>query len=89
MTKTENPSPSPNVGWVKVPDDIPYELLKSINADNQVLAYENGRYFNAWFEFEASEGGWFWTDDADTEPKPSHFCPLPTPPATTECQDNG
>lgn len=69
-----NPSPEPNlVGWIEIPDEIPHALLKSINRDNQVLAYENGRYYNAWFEFEPSEGGWFWTDDADTEPNPSHY----------------
>jgi hypothetical protein len=60
-------------GWTKVPEEPPLDFLKSINRDNQVLAYENGRYYNAWFEFEASEGGWFWTDDADSEPNPSHY----------------
>lgn len=63
-------------GWMKVPKELPLELLKSINVDNQVLAYENGRYYNAWFVFEQSEGGWVWTDDADSEPNPSHFRPL-------------
>lgn len=82
------PSPSPKLeGWTKVPADLPQALLRSINRDNQVLAYENGRYFNAWFEFEASEGGWFWTDDADSEPNPSHYRALPAEPgATTEGQ---
>lgn len=67
-------------GWIKVPDEPTLEFLKSMNADNQVLAYENGRYYNAWFTFEQSEGGWFWTDDADSEPNPSHYRPLDTPP---------
>lgn len=61
------------LGWTKVPEEPTLDFLKSINRDNQVLAYENGRYYNAWFEFEASEGGWFWTDDADSEPNPSHY----------------
>lgn len=74
------------VGWTKVPAELPQALLRSINRDNQVLAYENGRYFNAWFEFEASEGGWFWMDDADSEPNPSHYCSLPAEPPTTEGQ---
>ncbi|TCU34028.1 hypothetical protein [Rhizobium azibense] len=70
----DTPSPETNVvGWTKVPEDLPLELLKSINRYNQVLAYENGRYYNAWFEFEQSEGGWVWTDDADSEPNPSHY----------------
>lgn len=62
-----------SAGWIKVPADPTLEFLKSINADNQVLAYENGRYYNAWFEFEPSEGGWLWTDEADSEPNPSHY----------------
>jgi hypothetical protein len=81
------PTPYSVEGWTKVPADLPLELLKSINYDNQVLAYENGRYYNAWFEFEQSEGGWFWTDEADSEPNPSHYRLLPAAPvlaATTE-----
>jgi hypothetical protein len=76
------PAPQPNVmGWIKVPEEPTLEFLKSVNADNQVLAYENGRYYNAWFTFEPSEGGWFWTDDADSEPNPSHYMALPAEPA--------
>ena len=68
------PAPATHLsGWTKVPDEPPHQLLKSINVNNQVLAYENGRYYNAWFEFEPSEGGWFWTDDADSEPNPTHY----------------
>lgn len=68
-------------GWIKVTTEPTLELLKSINVDNQVLAYENGRYYNAWFAFEQSEGGWFWMDEADSEPNPSHYRPLPNPPS--------
>lgn len=71
-------------GWKKVPEEPTLEFLKSINRDNQVLAYENGRYYNAWFEFEQSEGGWLWTDDTDSEPNPSHYRVLPEGPAATE-----
>lgn len=70
-------------GWTKVPDEPTLEFLKSINIDNQVLAYENGHYYNAWFTFEEGEGGWFWTDDADSEPNPSHYRALPEAPATS------
>lgn len=80
MSEISKPTREWYEGWTEVPDEIPHEILKSINADNQVLAYENGRYYNAWFEFEQSEGGWFWTDEADSEPNPSHFMPLPSPP---------
>ncbi|WP_276122615.1 hypothetical protein [Pararhizobium qamdonense] len=69
-----SPAPSDHVlGWTKVPEEPTLEFLKSINRDKQVLAYENGRYYNAWFEFEQSEGGWLWMDDADSEPNPSHY----------------
>jgi Lar family restriction alleviation protein len=79
-----SPAPTTNVdGWTEVPEEPPLGLLRSINRDNQVLAYENGRYYNAWFEFEQSEGGWFWTDDADSEPNPSHYRPLPIEPVVT------
>lgn len=73
LMSTFEPTPERHVGWTKAPDQPPLELLKSINVDNQVLAYENGRYYNAWFTFEPSEGGWLWTDDADSEPNPSHY----------------
>ncbi len=71
-------------GWQKVPNEMPLELMKSINFDNQVLAYENGRYYNAWMTFEHSEGGWFWTDDADSEPEPSHYRKLYAAPEEGE-----
>lgn len=75
---TASPSPQDlSRGWTKVPEEPTLEFLKSINHDNQVLAYENGRYYNAWFEFEQCEGGWFWTDDADSEPNPSCYRALP------------
>jgi hypothetical protein len=88
MSDSKNPSPQQQmIGWTKVPDEPPLELLRTINIDNQVLAYENGRYYNAWFEFEASEGGWFWTDDADSEPNPSHYRSLPVDPEKMVWQD--
>lgn len=68
--------PRQHVGWTKVTPDMPHELLKSINVDNQVLAYERGRYFNAWLIFDEYEGGWCWTDETDSEPNPSHIRPL-------------
>ncbi len=68
-------------GWIKVTEELDHRTLKSINRDNQVLAYENGRYYNAWFEFYPSDG-WFWCDEADSEPEPSHYRFLPSPPKT-------
>ena len=62
---------------VPVPAEMSLELMKSINFENQVLAYEKGSYFNAWMVFDEYEGGWFWMNESDNEPTPSHYCPLP------------
>lgn len=67
--------------WQVVP---PETVIEEATKGKQVLAYENGRYYNAWLEFEASEGGWLWYDDADSEPNPTHWMPLPAPPETAE-----
>ena len=60
-----------------VPAEMSLELMKSINFENQVLAYEKGSYFNAWMVFDEYEGGWSWMNESDNEPRPSHYCPLP------------
>lgn len=73
-------------GWTKVTPDMPFEVLKSITIDNQVLAFERGRYFNAWLKFDEYEGGWCWVDEADSEPSPSHYRPLHEVALTTEGQ---
>lgn len=71
------PSPSQRLeGWTEVTPDMPFEVLRSITVDNQVLAFERGRYFNAWLTFDEYEGGWCWVDDNDSEPSPSHCRPL-------------
>lgn len=69
-------------GWKVVPTEATAELLADTTKGKQVLAYENGRFYNAWLEFEQSEGGWVWMDDADSEPNPSHYMPLPPEPTT-------
>jgi hypothetical protein len=69
-----------NSAWKTVPAEATAELLADTTKGKQVLAYENGRYYNAWLEFEQSEGGWLWTDDGDSEPNPSHYMPLPAAP---------
>lgn len=67
-------------GWTVVPEEMTNELIAATTKGRQVLAYENGRFYNAWMEFEASEGGWIWMDDADSEPAPSHYRSLPHEP---------
>jgi hypothetical protein len=68
-------------GWIPVP---PETIIEEATKGGQVLAYENGRYYNAWLEFDEYEGGWLWFDDADSEPNPSHYRPLPSPPFLDE-----
>lgn len=69
-------------GWQTVPDEMTTELIAATTKGRQVLAYEQGRYYNAWMEFDEYEGGWLWFDEADSEPSPSHYRPLPSPPHT-------
>ena len=67
--------------WIKFDENMSFEDLKSINIDNQVLAYQGGRYYNAWLVFDEYEGGWLWMDDNDSEPNPSHYTKLPGAPS--------
>ena len=76
------------VAWKKVPAEATKELLSDASSkqagDKQVLCYENGAYYNAWLVFEEYEGGWIWMNEADSEPNPSHYTVLPSPPLTTD-----
>ncbi|TGR71442.1 DUF551 domain-containing protein [bacterium M00.F.Ca.ET.194.01.1.1] len=47
----------------------------------QFLAFEIGGYFNCWWHDNGYDEQ-YWMDDADSEPSPSHWMPLPPPPAT-------
>lgn len=47
-----------------------------------VLAYQAGRYFKCWLECDQYEGGYFWQDEEDSEPSPTHWHPLPSAPAS-------
>ncbi|SPL64446.1 DUF551 domain-containing protein [Ochrobactrum soli] len=47
-----------------------------------VLAYQAGRYFKCWLECDQYEGGYFWQDEEDSEPSPTHWRPLPSAPAS-------
>ncbi|SCB30757.1 hypothetical protein [Rhizobium lusitanum] len=70
--------------WILVPEEMTNELIKAATKDRQVLVFEKGRYYNAWMEFDEYEGGWLWMDEADSEPNPSHYRPLPAPPSRSE-----
>ena len=67
--------------WKEVPrDEITKEMIEDAGKGTQVLAYSGGSYFNAWLEFDEREGGWFWMDEADSEPIPTHYRALPIVP---------
>lgn len=82
LTPSAAQNVGPDDGWKIVPQEAERWLLADATNGNQVLAYEKGRYYNAWLEFEQSEGGWLWMDDADSEPNPSHYRLLPNEPTT-------
>lgn len=73
-----------NVEWTKFINEMTPDLMVAHKKKTQFLAYENGRYFNAWIEFDQFEGGYFWCDEDDSEPTPSHYAPLPNPPKDAE-----
>lgn len=67
--------------WRVVNEDMTHDEIRALTGqDNQVLAYEGGRYYNAWLEFDEWDGGYVWMDDADSEPCPTHICQCPEPP---------
>jgi hypothetical protein len=51
----------------------------------QFLAFDKGSYFNCWWH-DNGYGEQYWMDDAESEPNPSHWMPLPVAPAK---QDGG
>ncbi|RTM07457.1 MAG: DUF551 domain-containing protein [Hyphomicrobiales bacterium] len=46
---------------------------------SRFLAFEKGRYFDCWWE-DKGYGEAYWMDEADSEPKPTHWLPLPAAP---------
>lgn len=49
----------------------------------QFLAFEIGGYFNCWWH-DNGYGEQYWMDEADSEPNPTHWMPLPAAPAKQE-----
>ncbi|MGF0520625.1 hypothetical protein ACQEDT_03860 [Agrobacterium pusense] len=52
----------------------------------QFLAFDKGSYLNCWWH-DNGYGEQYWMDDADSEPNPSHWMPLPAAPAKQEGGD--
>jgi len=47
----------------------------------QFLAFEKGGHFNCWWH-DNGYGEQYWMDEADSEPNPTHWMPLPSPPVS-------
>lgn len=60
-------------GWLPI-DSAPKD-------GTAILAYQAGRYFKCWMECDQYEGGYFWQDEEDSEPSPTHWRPLPSAPS--------
>lgn len=45
------------------------------------LALQGDRHFDCWWK-DAGYGEAYWQDDADSEPDPTHWRPLPAPPVS-------
>lgn len=43
------------------------------------LAYSKGRHFDCWW-YDNGYGEAWWMDEADSEPNPTYWRPLPNPP---------
>lgn len=54
-----------------------------------ILTCERGNYARSirvcWWVVDQYQGV-FWQDDADSEPNPTHWCPIPAPPPPTDYQ---
>jgi hypothetical protein len=53
---------------------------------DRFLAFEKGRYFDCWWQ-DKGYGEAYWMDEADSEPNPSAWQPLPSAPKGG--RDNG
>ena len=50
---------------------------------SRFLALEGTRHFDCWWS-DKGYGEAYWMDEADSEPEPTHWMPLPTPPTLKE-----
>lgn len=49
-----------------------------------IWAVQGSRQFVAWWDYHPADDVEFWRDEADSEPQPTHWMPLPAPPETKE-----
>lgn len=70
----------------QVQDVAGWQSIETAPKDGtQFLAFDKGSYFNCWWH-DNGYGEQYWMDDAESEPNPSHWMPLPVAPAK---QDGG
>ncbi len=68
----------------QVQDVAGWQSIETAPKDGtQFLAFDKGSYFNCWWH-DNGYGEQYWMDDADSEPNPSHWMPLPAAPAKQE-----
>lgn len=57
-----------------------WQRIETAPKDGQhFLAFRNGSYFNCWWH-DNGYGEQYWMDECDSEPNPTHWMPLPSPP---------
>ncbi|RWI33449.1 MAG: hypothetical protein EOR13_18015 [Mesorhizobium sp.] len=60
---------------------LEWQTMDSAPKDGtRFLAFEKGRYFDCWWE-DKGYGEAYWMDEADSEPNPSDWMPLPASPS--------
>ncbi|MEJ1174253.1 DUF551 domain-containing protein [Agrobacterium sp. CMT1] len=68
----------------QVQDVAGWQPIESAPRDGtQFLAFEIDGYFNCWWH-DNGYGEQYWMDEADSEPNPTHWMPLPAAPAKQE-----
>ncbi len=68
----------------QVQDVAGWQSIETAPKDGtQFLAFDKGSYFNCW-RHDNGYGEQYWMDDADSEPNPWHWMPLPAAPAKQE-----
>jgi hypothetical protein len=67
-----------SAGYRIEPDWQPIETAPTDGT--RFLAYDGGSHFDCWWH-DYGYGEMGWRDEADSEPTPTHWRPLPAPPA--------
>lgn len=59
-----------------------WQPIETAPKDNiPILAYCKGDVCKVWWQTDFLDGSQYWQNEADSEPQPTHWMPLPEPPA--------